>query len=123
MLRVGFHECSGTKSDIFRGVVIHVNGFTTPTAAELRQMMAEVRCCLRSILIFSLLRDSNLAPTIGQHGGRYETYPTSNVTHIILSNLPHAKIKQLKGCVDIRSTTKYGVAPSCNLEAYSATRG
>ena len=59
VLRVGFHECSGTKSDIFRGVVIHVNGFTTPTAAELRQMMAEVRCCLRSILVFSLLRDSN----------------------------------------------------------------
>jgi hypothetical protein len=32
----------GNTSNIFAGVVIHVNGLTSPSATELRQMMAEV---------------------------------------------------------------------------------
>ncbi|EFJ42568.1 hypothetical protein VOLCADRAFT_97374 [Volvox carteri f. nagariensis] len=60
-----------TKSDIFRGVSIYVNGFTRPSHAELKQLMA-------------------------LHGGRFENYLNrDSVTHIICSNLPDTKIKQL----------------------------
>ncbi|KXZ53208.1 hypothetical protein GPECTOR_7g1101 [Gonium pectorale] len=59
------------KSDIFRGISIYVNGLTRPTHAELKQLMA-------------------------LHGGRFENYLyRDSVTHIICSNLPDTKIKQL----------------------------
>lgn len=59
------------QSDIFQGVAIFVNGYTQPTHAELRQLM--------------LL-----------HGGRFENYfYPQHVTHIVCSNLPDTKLKQL----------------------------
>lgn len=58
-------------SRLFAGVSIHVNGLTTPSHAELKQIMA-------------------------LHGGRFETYyHRSRVTHIICNNLPDTKLKQL----------------------------
>ncbi|XP_037663393.1 DNA repair protein REV1 isoform X2 [Choloepus didactylus] len=63
----------GTSSTIFSGVAIYVNGYTDPSAEELRKLM--------------LL-----------HGGQYHVYYSrSKTTHIIATNLPHAKIKELKG--------------------------
>ncbi|KAL6765308.1 hypothetical protein V8C86DRAFT_2430773 [Haematococcus lacustris] len=58
-------------SNIFQGVAIHVNGYTQPSAQELKQIM--------------LL-----------HGGRYEHYLyREHVTHLICNNLPDTKLKQL----------------------------
>ena len=52
------------------GVSIFVNGFTRPTAAELKELM-------------------------GRYGGRYENYlHRGAVTHIICSNLPQSKLEQ-----------------------------
>lgn len=58
-------------STLFAGVSIHVNGLTRPSHGELKQLMA-------------------------LHGGRFETYyHRSRVTHIVCSNLPDTKLKQL----------------------------
>ncbi|XP_051698607.1 DNA repair protein REV1 isoform X4 [Oryctolagus cuniculus] len=63
----------GTSSSIFSGVAIYVNGFTDPSAEELRKLMM-------------------------LHGGQYHVYYSrSKTTHIIATNLPNAKIKELKG--------------------------
>ncbi|XP_062934897.1 DNA repair protein REV1 isoform X2 [Cynocephalus volans] len=63
----------GTSSTIFSGVAIYVNGYTDPSAEELRQLMM-------------------------LHGGQYHVYYSrSKTTHIIATNLPNAKIKELKG--------------------------
>ncbi|XP_036080633.1 DNA repair protein REV1 isoform X5 [Rousettus aegyptiacus] len=63
----------GTTSAIFSGVAIYVNGYTDPSAEELRQLMM-------------------------LHGGQYHVYYSrSKTTHIIATNLPTAKIKELKG--------------------------
>uniref|UniRef100_A0AAR5Q402 DNA repair protein REV1 n=1 Tax=Dendroctonus ponderosae TaxID=77166 RepID=A0AAR5Q402_DENPD len=71
-----FHSAQVEKlSDIFAGVRILVNGFTNPSAAELKSLMAA-------------------------HGGEYHLYQASSTTHIIASNLPNVKIKQL-GAVPI----------------------
>lgn len=60
-------------SNIFSGIAIFVNGYTTPTAEELKRIMIS-------------------------HGGIYHHYYNSNTTtHIIASNLCGAKIKKLKG--------------------------
>ncbi|XP_028656450.2 DNA repair protein REV1 [Erpetoichthys calabaricus] len=65
------HE--GISSSIFSGVAIYVNGYTNPTADELRKLMMV-------------------------HGGQYHMYYSrSKTTHIIASNLPNSKIKELKG--------------------------
>eukprot|EP00057_Strongylocentrotus_purpuratus_P008637 XP_011663111.1 PREDICTED: DNA repair protein REV1-like [Strongylocentrotus purpuratus] len=65
-------EKSGTSTDIFHGVTIHVNGYTDPSSDELKRLM-----------------------TI--HGGMYQHYySVSRVTHIIATNLPYAKLRQLK---------------------------
>ncbi|XP_067889987.1 DNA repair protein REV1 isoform X2 [Heterodontus francisci] len=65
-------ENEGTASCIFRGVAIYVNGYTEPTADELRRLMM-------------------------LHGGQYHLYYSrSKTTHIIATNLPNAKIKELK---------------------------
>lgn len=48
---------------------IHVNGWTDPSAAELKQLMA-------------------------LHGGRFENYYSrQSVTHIVATNLPDTKVK------------------------------
>ncbi|XP_071064837.1 DNA repair protein REV1 isoform X2 [Dasypus novemcinctus] len=63
----------GAPSTIFSGVAIYVNGYTDPSAEELRKLMM-------------------------LHGGQYHVYYSrSKTTHIIATNLPHAKIKELKG--------------------------
>uniref|UniRef100_A0A8D0KN23 DNA repair protein REV1 n=1 Tax=Salvator merianae TaxID=96440 RepID=A0A8D0KN23_SALMN len=67
------HQKDGTSSAIFSGVAIYVNGFTDPSAEELRRLMM-------------------------LHGGQYHVYYSrSKTTHIIATNLPNAKIKALKG--------------------------
>ncbi|OXB58909.1 hypothetical protein ASZ78_007695 [Callipepla squamata] len=67
------HQRDGTSSSIFSGVAIYVNGFTDPSADELRRLMM-------------------------LHGGQYHVYYSrSKTTHIIATNLPNAKIKELKG--------------------------
>ncbi|KAJ7408851.1 hypothetical protein WISP_118238 [Willisornis vidua] len=63
----------GNASSIFSGVAIYVNGLTDPSADELRRLMM-------------------------LHGGQYHVYYSrSKTTHIIATNLPNAKIKELKG--------------------------
>ncbi|EDV28326.1 uncharacterized protein TRIADDRAFT_53871 [Trichoplax adhaerens] len=59
-------------SNLFHGVSIHINGYTNPSAEVLKQL----------IMI---------------HGGNFQQYYSkSRVTHIIASNLPDVKIKDLK---------------------------
>ena len=56
---------------LFAGVTLHVNGLTTPSHADLRELMA-------------------------RHGGGFENYyRRSVVTHTICSNLTDAKVAQL----------------------------
>uniref|UniRef100_A0A671S282 DNA repair protein REV1 n=1 Tax=Sinocyclocheilus anshuiensis TaxID=1608454 RepID=A0A671S282_9TELE len=63
----------GTSSCIFSGVAIYVNGYTDPSADELRRLMM-------------------------LHGGQFHLYYTrSKTTHIIATNLPNSKIQELKG--------------------------
>ncbi|XP_062982340.1 DNA repair protein REV1 isoform X2 [Elgaria multicarinata webbii] len=67
------HQKDGISSNIFSGIAIYVNGFTDPSADELRRLMM-------------------------LHGGQYNVYYSrSKTTHIIATNLPNAKIKELKG--------------------------
>ncbi|NWR73960.1 REV1 protein, partial [Centropus unirufus] len=67
------HQRDGNSSSIFSGVAIYVNGFTDPSADELKRLMM-------------------------LHGGQYHVYYSrSKTTHIIATNLPNAKIKELKG--------------------------
>nr|XP_048713935.1 DNA repair protein REV1 isoform X2 [Caretta caretta] len=67
------HQKDGISSNIFSGVAIYVNGFTDPSADELRRL-------------------------IMLHGGQYHVYYSrAKTTHIIATNLPNAKIKELKG--------------------------
>ncbi|XP_044142895.1 DNA repair protein REV1 isoform X2 [Bufo gargarizans] len=62
----------GTATNIFNGVSIYVNGYTDPTADQLRHLMM-------------------------LHGGQFHVYYSrSKTTHIIATNLPNSKIKQLK---------------------------
>ncbi|GMY38593.1 DNA repair protein REV1 isoform X1 [Fagus crenata] len=63
---------SGSAKPIFDGVAIFVDGFTVPSSQELRGYMLK-------------------------HGGRFENYfSRRRVTHIICSNLPDSKIKNLR---------------------------
>lgn len=67
------HEDSNKLSNIFADVAIYVNGYTSPTAEELKRIMLS-------------------------HGGTYHHYYNSRTTtHIVASNLCEAKIKKLKG--------------------------
>ncbi|MGH0143709.1 UNVERIFIED_CONTAM: hypothetical protein FKN15_055268 [Acipenser sinensis] len=81
----------GISSNIFSGVTIYVNGYTEPTADELRRLMMV-------------------------HGGQYHMYYSrSKTTHIIASNLPNSKIKELKGEKVVRPewiTDRNGTAKS-----------
>ncbi|GAB2291715.1 hypothetical protein Dimus_025966 [Dionaea muscipula] len=66
------HGGSDSGKPIFEGVSIFVNGFTIPSSQELRKYMLN-------------------------HGGRFENYfSRRRVTHIICSNLPDGKIKNLR---------------------------
>ncbi|KAF3694693.1 DNA repair protein REV1 [Channa argus] len=63
----------GTCSNIFSGVAIYVNGYTEPSADELRRLMM-------------------------LHGGQFHIYYSrTKTTHIIANNLPNCKIQELKG--------------------------
>ncbi|XP_034069694.1 LOW QUALITY PROTEIN: DNA repair protein REV1 [Gymnodraco acuticeps] len=63
----------GSCSTIFSGVSIYVNGYTEPSADELRRLMM-------------------------LHGGQFHMYYSrSKTSHIITNNLPNSKIKELKG--------------------------
>ncbi|XP_041989924.1 DNA repair protein REV1-like isoform X2 [Salvia splendens] len=66
-------SCSGSSSgNIFSGVSIFVDGYTVPSSQELRGYMLK-------------------------YGGRFENYFSRHrVTHIICSNLPDSKIKNLR---------------------------
>ncbi|XP_069563703.1 DNA repair protein REV1 [Brachyistius frenatus] len=60
-------------SSIFSGVAIYVNGYTEPSADELRRLMM-------------------------LHGGQFHVYYSrSKTTHIITNNLPNSKIQELRG--------------------------
>ncbi|XP_077583664.1 DNA repair protein REV1 [Stigmatopora nigra] len=62
-----------STSDIFTGVAIYVNGYTEPSADELRRLMM-------------------------LHGGQFHCYYSrSKTTHIIANNLPNSKIQELRG--------------------------
>ncbi|XP_031814999.1 DNA repair protein REV1 isoform X3 [Sarcophilus harrisii] len=72
-----FRSDAGLQKDgtstIFSGVAIYVNGYTDPSAEELRKLMM-------------------------LHGGQYHVYYSrSKTTHIIATNLTNAKIRELKG--------------------------
>ncbi|XP_063069765.1 DNA repair protein REV1 isoform X2 [Engraulis encrasicolus] len=63
----------GHCSRIFSGVAIYVNGYTDPSADELRRLMM-------------------------LHGGQFHVYYSrSKTTHIIATNLPNSKITELRG--------------------------
>src|SRR6056297_3266725 len=72
-LHAQLNEKSGEEdvpiSRIFEGMVFFINGFTPVPVEELRALVHE-------------------------HGGHVAAYETSNVTHILCTNLPHAKLKQ-----------------------------
>lgn len=60
------------KSFIFKGISIYVNGYTSPSSDKLKQLICE-------------------------HGGQYvHFFSKTNVTHVIATNLPDGKIKNLK---------------------------
>lgn len=66
------HGGSGSKKPVFDGVSIFVDGYTVPSSQELRGYMLK-------------------------HGGRFENYfSRQHVTHIICSNLPNSKLKNLR---------------------------
>ena len=70
-----FHTTGNKLSDLFKGVSIYVNGFTEPSADELKAL-------------------------IHDHGGMYcYHYSPSKVTHIITYNLPDTKVKNLSSSV------------------------
>ena len=62
-------EEGGAKTGgIFTGIAIFVNGWTRPSADELKRLMLE-------------------------HGGVFHHYRNPSTTHIIASNLPDVKVK------------------------------
>ncbi|GBP67440.1 DNA repair protein REV1 [Eumeta japonica] len=60
-------------SNIFQGIGVYVNGYTNPSADEIKTLMSK-------------------------HGGVYHTYQKPN-DFVIASNLPDTKVKKLKGIV------------------------
>lgn len=63
---------SGSQQpDVFADVHVYVDGYTTPSKEEIRQLL--------------LL-----------HGGGFEHYETARVTHIIATHLPASKLLQLQ---------------------------
>ncbi|KAK9761358.1 deoxycytidyl transferase, partial [Basidiobolus ranarum] len=61
-----------TESKILNGITIHINGYTSPSAQEIKQLLF-------------------------LHGGTFEQYfSRSKVTHVIANNLPLAKVESFK---------------------------
>ncbi|KAM1233608.1 hypothetical protein ACFX2J_003293 [Malus domestica] len=88
------HSGSNTGNDIFRGVSIFVDGYTVPPNQELRGYMLHF-------------------------GGKYENYFSRyRVTHIICSNLPDSKIKNLRSFSGGLPVVK----PSWILDSVSANK-
>ena len=73
--------------------MVFVNGYTTPSAQQLKHLLSNV--------IYELYTLHPLKLTSLQYGGVFETYPSSRVTHIIASTLPLSTLKRLKGYVPI----------------------
>lgn len=95
----------GTSSNIFTGIAIYVNGYTDPSADELRRLMM-------------------------LHGGQFHVYYSrSKTTHIIANNLPNNKIQELKGEKVIRpewitDSIKAGqLLPYLKYQLYSKGKG
>ncbi|XP_028991489.1 DNA repair protein REV1 isoform X2 [Betta splendens] len=95
----------GTCSSIFSGVAIYVNGYTDPSADELRRLMM-------------------------LHGGQFHMYYSrSKTTHIIANNLPNCKIQELKGEKVIRpdwitDSVKAGrLLPYIQYQLYAKQKG
>lgn len=95
----------GTSSSIFTGIAIYVNGYTEPSADELRRLMM-------------------------LHGGQFHVYYSrSKTTHIIANNLPNSKIQELKGEKVIRpewitDSVKAGqLLPYLKYQLYSKGKG
>ena len=66
-------KAGGEKAGIFSGIAIFVNGYTNPTADELKRIMM-------------------------MNGGIFHHYQSATkTTHIIAANLPDTKVKALKG--------------------------
>ncbi|CAN7078840.1 unnamed protein product [Brassica oleracea var. botrytis] len=85
---------SGSEKLIFQGVSIFVDGFTIPSHQELRGYML-------------------------RYGGRFENYfSRRSVTHIICSNLPDSKVKNLRAF----SRGLPVVKPSWIVDSISANR-
>lgn len=61
----------GPQGNVFKGVVVHINGYTAVPVATLRELLAS-------------------------RGGVVEAYNTSRCTHMICEALPYAKIKELR---------------------------
>nr|XP_019956276.1 PREDICTED: DNA repair protein REV1 [Paralichthys olivaceus] len=95
----------GICSNIFSGVAIYVNGYTDPSADELRRLMM-------------------------LHGGQFHVYYSrSKTTHIIANNLPNSKIQELKGEKIIRpqwitDSVKAGhLLPYLQYQLYTKQKG
>ncbi|KAM6978885.1 LOW QUALITY PROTEIN: DNA repair protein REV1 [Tautogolabrus adspersus] len=95
----------GSCTNIFSGVAIYVNGYTDPSADELRRLMM-------------------------LHGGQFHVYYSrSKITHIIANNLPNNKIQELKGEKIIRpewitDSVKAGrLLPYLQYQLYSKQKG
>uniref|UniRef100_UPI0037E7D015 DNA repair protein REV1 isoform X2 n=1 Tax=Semicossyphus pulcher TaxID=241346 RepID=UPI0037E7D015 len=95
----------GSCTNIFSGVAIYVNGYTDPSADELRRLMM-------------------------LHGGQFHVYYSrSKTTHIIATNLPNTKIKELKGEKVIRpewitESVKAGcLLPYLQYQLYARQKG
>ncbi|XP_034227354.1 DNA repair protein REV1 isoform X3 [Prunus dulcis] len=88
------HNGLNTGKNIFRGVSIFVDGYTVPSSQELRGYMLN-------------------------YGGRYENYFSRHrVTHIICSNLPDSKVKNLRSFSGGLPVVK----PSWVLDSISANK-
>lgn len=95
----------GTSSSIFNGIAIYVNGYTDPSADELRRLMM-------------------------LHGGQFHVYYSrTKTTHIIANNLPNSKIQELKGEKVVRpawitDSIKAGqLLPYLKYQLYSKGKG
>lgn len=77
-LLFGFSSCR-SKSTIFQGVVVYIDGFTRTPYQQLRQMICE-------------------------HGGRFEpALYNVKITHFVAENVSHAKLLDLYRYIKIFS--------------------
>ena len=85
----------GTKSSIFNGIAIFVNGYT---GTDL-QIIFSIFCTFSQLAAICYFLDPTsdvLKRLMQQHGGVFHHYYSrSKVTHIIATNLPNSKIENL----------------------------